>query len=539
MLEFALYTALIISISGVFFQFFCFRKRGQLFTLTKKKQDGRQWFAIKEFVFNTVLQIKLFNAGKIRWGCHFFLVISFLYLVVVHALHDVTSPLLFSYYEPTVDPYQFLRNLAGVLVLAGCIAFFVRRLLKLRINLDSRMKAKGFFSITLILLVIGSGFLLEAAKIISEPVFMEMVDEYSSIDETTELEDLKLFWEKEYHVVFAETSPATRGRLENGRSLNEEYCLDCHSDIRSAFLSKWLAKRMFGAGRILNHYRVDAFLYTAHYMLCLLLLISLPFSRLFHLLLIPFASSRPKLTLSDFQENGAFIHSAALYACTHCGYCSEVCSVYPNFQITRNPDLLPHSKIESVKAMMQSDSAVDLWQLHSGNTECTMCHNCTQICPSGIDLQSLWTVLDQKLANMGHVDSNRFVGNMPLTEWAKKEAEVSRLRPANALTSNLSQRVDAFENCIQCTICTSICPVVDYDADQNDITPHQVMNLLRLGKRHLASGTRMVWTCLTCYSCQEHCPQQIRVTDILLELRNTGSRSADMRKQTPLNEVKI
>jgi len=38
-----------------------------------------------------------------------------------------------------------------------------------------------------------------------------------------------------------------------------------------------------------------------------------------------------------------------------------------------------------------------------------------------------------------------------------------------------------------------------------------------------------VWHCLTCYACQEICPQSIRVADILLELRCRGqSRAAEL-----------
>jgi heterodisulfide reductase subunit C len=51
------------------------------------------------------------------------------------------------------------------------------------------------------------------------------------------------------------------------------------------------------------------------------------------------------------------------------------------------------------------------------------------------------------------------------------------------------------------------------------MTPQQVMNLLRLGKKQMAAKTLMVHNCLTCYSCQESCPSEIKVTDILIELR--------------------
>jgi heterodisulfide reductase subunit C len=30
----------------------------------------------------------------------------------------------------------------------------------------------------------------------------------------------------------------------------------------------------------------------------------------------------------------------------------------------------------------------------------------------------------------------------------------------------------------------------------------------------------MLWDCLTCYQCQEQCPQGVCITDVLYELKN-------------------
>ena len=67
-----------------------------------------------------------------------------------------------------------------------------------------------------------------------------------------------------------------------------------------------------------------------------------------------------------------------------------------------------------------------------------------------------------------------------------------------------------------------MCPVVAHGIDCSDgvdLTPQRVMNLLRLGMRDLTLGSRMVWDCATCYQCQENCPEGVRVTDIMCELR--------------------
>ena len=76
---------------------------------------------------------------------------------------------------------------------------------------------------------------------------------------------------------------------------------------------------------------------------------------------------------------------------------------------------------------------------------------------------------------------------------------------------------------MQCTICTSVCPVVAASPDpveELEATPQQIMNLLRMGLIDQALGAGMVWSCATCYQCQENCPQNIPVADLLFELRN-------------------
>jgi heterodisulfide reductase subunit C len=47
-----------------------------------------------------------------------------------------------------------------------------------------------------------------------------------------------------------------------------------------------------------------------------------------------------------------------------------------------------------------------------------------------------------------------------------------------------------------------------------------------LGLKDLALGSRMLWYCLTCYQCQEHCPQGVKVTDIFYELKNLSVTQA-------------
>ncbi|WP_457553872.1 4Fe-4S dicluster domain-containing protein, partial [Desulfobacula sp.] len=381
---------------------------------------------------------------------------------------------------------------------------------------------------------------LEGLKIISEPRFIEMVEEYSDINGSPDLEDLKIYWEKQYHVVFNETFAITKEKLANGNDLNETYCMDCHSPVQSAFISRTIAKSFKKTGVFLNLHRADNVLYYVHFFLSLLILVTWPFSRFFHILLIPLASLEKNLKKEQLYPEKGVINTASLFACTNCGLCSDVCNVFPNFLINKNVDTLPHSKIESFKKILDHGSydPETLYRLQSGNGQCTYCHKCTDICPSGIDLQNLWGILNQMLALKGFVNNDTFIKGLSLKQWTALEPKYEKITARHEKTLPLADNVDSFENCIQCTICTNVCPVVEYDPAHNDYTPQQVMNLLRLGKKHLATGTRMVWNCLTCFSCQEHCPQGIRVADIMLELKNNGNYRADAIRLENLTDRK-
>jgi heterodisulfide reductase subunit C len=50
---------------------------------------------------------------------------------------------------------------------------------------------------------------------------------------------------------------------------------------------------------------------------------------------------------------------------------------------------------------------------------------------------------------------------------------------------------------------------------------------LGLGLTEMACGAGMIWDCLTCYKCQENCPQQVEVCDVLYRLKNKAVASVE------------
>jgi len=491
-------------------------------------------------LINTLFQTRLFRAGKLRWLAHALVLSGFVYLVFVHALDDWTQ-VFFDWYQPGIDPFRLLRNLAGVMVLTGCIAFFVRRFRPSRINRERlvrglRFRVRGTLSIMVIIGVMGTGFMTEALNIMSEVRFDEMVEDYSGLAGEPELIHLKAYWARYYHVAFLDGMTQTVIDLEEGDVLNQENCLECHTRPGAAFVSVPLARAGTFFGPLIAEFRLDRVFYWIHLGLVMTLVLFFPVSRMFHLVAIPLASLRRRMVPEKMRTDMGFLDLTALSACTHCGFCSQVCSVYPDYQVSENPQVLPHVKIETLKRLAGRGvwDPVTVAQLRSGNDDCTRCGLCADICPSGIDLVRLWTAADRLMNRLGCPDNYTTAMDASFRQWIARTT--GDLLPVRGMTegalgdtgslSALIRNADTFEHCVQCTLCSNACPVAAYDMTENDLGPHQIMNLLRLGEQTMASGSRMVWHCLSCYACQEICPQSIRVADILLELRCRGQERA-------------
>lgn len=78
---------------------------------------------------------------------------------------------------------------------------------------------------------------------------------------------------------------------------------------------------------------------------------------------------------------------------------------------------------------------------------------------------------------------------------------------------------DELMACFACTTCTAACPI----ANQWDYKPHQLIRMIILGMREAVLSSKEIWECLTCFQCQERCPQKVRVTDIFFDAKNLAA----------------
>jgi heterodisulfide reductase subunit C len=76
---------------------------------------------------------------------------------------------------------------------------------------------------------------------------------------------------------------------------------------------------------------------------------------------------------------------------------------------------------------------------------------------------------------------------------------------------------ETLKSCYQCGTCSSSCPVARLDSRFN---PREIIKLTLLGeKKEVVSGDP-IWLCTSCFNCQERCPQNVEIAELIYALRN-------------------
>ncbi len=190
---------------------------------------------LKSIFVDLLFQKRIFDKSYLRWIAHTLIFVGFILLFLMHALDSTVSEALFANYQPTLNPFLFLRNLFGVMVLAG-VAIAVYRRISLK---PQRLKTdpSDWTALVFVGVIILSGMLLEGSKISSYTKYQNMVEEYASLDEE-EAEALEAFWVQENGLVSPNASkPFDTELIVRGLEVNGDSCIECHASNRSAFAS--------------------------------------------------------------------------------------------------------------------------------------------------------------------------------------------------------------------------------------------------------------------------------------------------------------
>ncbi len=490
---------------------------------------------LKSLVWEVLLQGHVLRQDWRRGIMHLGLFYGFFFLVIFHALDDFTSARLWGDYAPTLNPWRPGRNLGAALILLGVVFATLRRradpLLRATRNRADRL------ALVLLAAIVLSGILLESHQIVSPSIFTAMVEDYMFSDDAVEVDALRAYWRAEFGAAATMSAAAGAGTLALGRELHADFCAACHDRPQSAFLSYPLSRLMKPLAAALEHVHFNTLLWHFHFLVSCLGLALLPFTKFFHLVAAP-ASLLVRAGAAAVAAPARLRpvrRAMGLDACTHCGVCSQHCAVAIVYRANPNPAILPSEKLGALKRWTSGGPAGQGAALAEGSYICTACGRCTTWCPSGIDLQDLWQASRADLMRRGFAPVDNLIrarGTAPPAPRRPAASPVPMTAGRRPATLDFTPAPEKFRACLQCTICTSVCPVVAV-SDDLDLTPQQVMNLLRLQLREPALNARMVWDCVTCYQCQEHCPQGIRVADILYELRHEGHRR--FKAHYPLN----
>ena len=508
---------------------------------------------IKVLILDVILQRRILKEDALRWVMHMLIFVGFMLLLFIHAFESWTSTYLFEEYASTAHPFLFLRNLFGLMVFAGvAIAVYRRRILKVPRLYSNAMDRYAIMIVAVIML---TGFFLEGAKIISHNEFQRMVEEYADTDDPQELKALEAFWVEEFGVVSPKVAgPFEMELLTQGRELHEMSCQNCHAAPGWAFIGFNLSKGMRPMAQYLDDTEATYFLWVIHILACFIGLAYLPFSKMFHIITTPL-SLMANAVMDKERSHPANIltrQMLELDACTHCGTCSLRCSSSPAFDATGNDCILPSEKLQSIRKLAASKplSPSERQALREGVYICTNCDRCTVVCPSGINLRDLWLNVREGLISSSSEGETLMLSgfsfvrglNQPsLTpddykkplEMARQavargwpsaaETESLRFNGGSESRATLPYDAETFRACFSCQNCTTVCPVVAVSENPEEtlgLLPHQIMCSLGLGLTDMACGANMIWDCVTCYQCQEHCPQLVEVTDILYQLKN-------------------
>ncbi len=314
---------------------------------------------LKVFFLDILAQRTLLKEDRTRWPMHFPLFLGFCILYFIGSLGDQMANWELIELSKDTPWFAFINDFAGLLLLMGILLAMHRRyVLKLPY-------LKTFFDdkiiVALLLVALASGYVVEGLRLLSTHSLYESNASFVGTTVAAGISPLRLDWNTTYLVTW------------------------------------WF-----------------------HAVVSLALFSYIPYSRLFHLfgtfLTMLLNSQNQKTTFVGADPSGKVPNFTIkqlieLSGCTRCGECLRVCETYKEREVD---PIAPAIKLKDVRSHLLNKygpglpssllggkdfSEQDLSTLSEAAFRCTLCGYCTHVCPSKIDLQTMWYSLRQEYSS--------------------------------------------------------------------------------------------------------------------------------------------
>lgn len=79
--------------------------------------------------------------------------------------------------------------------------------------------------------------------------------------------------------------------------------------------------------------------------------------------------------------------------------------------------------------------------------------------------------------------------------------------------------------CFQCGTCTADCPIARFS---DSYRPRKLLRMTQLGLKDRVLSSDVIWLCAACFTCVDHCPQDVGIASIIRAIRNLAVKEENM-----------
>jgi heterodisulfide reductase subunit C len=113
----------------------------------------------------------------------------------------------------------------------------------------------------------------------------------------------------------------------------------------------------------------------------------------------------------------------------------------------------------------------------------------------------------------------------------QKETEQEKRIKANEIDPRFKYEISKVPGakkimmCFQCGTCTADCPIARFSESYR---PRKLMRMTQLGLKDRVLSSDNIWLCAACFTCVDHCPQDVEISSVLRALRNMAVKEGFM-----------